>query len=331
MFLAASGTNGTVAVWNTQTHALVKSISLRSCFPPTWPIKTASALSFDGIQDKLAVAAHTNVLIVRYNVNSNSSEERSNGSEGNSEVSNREGRTKIKCGALVSDVCLNVDGSKVAVCKLGVNEISIFDANNRHLLVELTGHTSHPSHFLFGPDDKGYSVAGDQTIRIWDIPTGNETKTIRTDFVHLFNSLGLSAESDKLISVIGNVAYLWDITTGTGVQIFAQESKRARRPIELCPGGKMIALSPIGIMVMNEADNTAYIVPADPITSSRPYFESTCLHYCASESHLAIGFKDGTLGLYDVITGQETVNLKLPGDACDIRGICFSAEVTVLL
>src|SRR5205823_4804498 len=77
----------------------------------------------------------------------------------------------------------------------------------------LFGHTRWITALAFSPDDKMLASAGDKTIRIWDVATGQQKKVL-TGHAKWTKALTISADGRKLASSgEDNALILWHTTS----------------------------------------------------------------------------------------------------------------------
>ena len=109
----------------------------------------------------------------------------------------------------------------------GNNEISlaIRDFNTGNILRTLNGHTDYIRSIALTPDNKNIVSAGsaDNSVRIWEVSTGNQIRSITTpDFVSL---ISISPDVQSIISTGFNQAagriYAWNYNTGQAINNWA--------------------------------------------------------------------------------------------------------------
>jgi len=116
---------------------------------------------------------------------------------------------------------LSPDGKYVATCSLETGEqaIQLWDAQTGQLLRTLRGHTSNVCWVAFSPDgERLVSGSDDQTVKLWDVATGLETLSLRTDSSLM--SVAFSPDGRR-IAAGGKSLQVWDATPLPGT-----ESKR---------------------------------------------------------------------------------------------------------
>lgn len=112
----------------------------------------------------------------------------------------------------------------------GNNEISlaIRDFNTGNILRTLNGHTDYIRSIALTPDNKNIVSAGsaDNTVKIWEVSTGNQIRSITTpDFVSL---ISISPDVQSIISTGFNQAagriYAWNYNTGQAINNWVAHS-----------------------------------------------------------------------------------------------------------
>src|SRR5437660_11828465 len=97
----------------------------------------------------------------------------------------------------------------------------IVPAQKPELYVQ-TGHSSSVSGVAFSPDGKTLASAGD-TIKLWDVASGQELKTFRG---HFFSSVTFSPDGETLASGSDDkTIILFDVATGRELRTFRGHSR----------------------------------------------------------------------------------------------------------
>jgi WD40 repeat protein len=92
-------------------------------------------------------------------------------------------------------------------------------------LKSLRGHPGRVRTLTFSRDGSRLATAGaDQTIRVWDTATGQESLTLKghTDSIR---SLAFNTDGSRLVSVSDNTARVWDMATGLEIVTFKGHDK----------------------------------------------------------------------------------------------------------
>ena len=138
----------------------------------------------------------------------------------------------------INAILFSPDGNWLAS---GANDdtIKIWDISTGHVLRTLYGHSSNVNALAISPDGKllasgsgdmtterdiptfkrGGIVGGarDNTIRIWDVQTGSEIKTLRGHDLPI-GAVAFNTEGRTLTSVSGDAIKVWDVASGNEVR-----------------------------------------------------------------------------------------------------------------
>ncbi len=149
---------------------------------------------------------------------------------------------------LVNDVQFSPDGTLLAIATdIGILLYDTGTYDNPEILI---GHTGGILSIAFRPDGKVLASA-DRTVRLWDMNTRQQIKTLGIDLLPKANIV-FSPDGKMLASggVRGDEidnAYLWDADTGKRLRTFSEHavSGRSRKfivsDVAFSPDGKMLA------------------------------------------------------------------------------------------
>jgi WD40 repeat protein len=151
-YIAGSGNNGTVWLWNVETHAIVH--TLRAHTKET----VRSAFSPDG--EILATGSSNEQQVLLWN------------------ISTGKIMASLQIGQDVMGLAFNPNASTLAVA--GYDGVAmLWDVASRRRLTALHGHTGHLRGVTFSPDGKTLAtVSDDGTARLWHVATGQELLTL---------------------------------------------------------------------------------------------------------------------------------------------------------
>jgi eukaryotic-like serine/threonine-protein kinase len=125
--------------------------------------------------------------------------------------------------ATVTSVAFSPDGKRIAGGSTD-HTIRVWDAASGHEMLTLRGHTNQVLAVAFSPDGKRIASAsgdntlplsdgnGDNTVRLWDATTGQETLTLR-GHTEAVNCLAFSPDGKRIASgSYDNTLKIWDAT-----------------------------------------------------------------------------------------------------------------------
>ena len=241
------------------------------------------------------------------------------------DLSNKEGvpteLTRItKGGTYPSTSTLSPDGTQLALAwqPMGgfavANNIHVFDVPTGMEKFACTGHTSQVAGLTFSPDGKTLvSVALDNTIRQWDLATGQQSASwpvSSTGAMIAFWGMGgelLTYSADGKSFAVGGLGIGFEIRdTATG-------AVRATAPVQ-ADAVPAIAFSPDGTLVA-AAGNT-YLQPSGFLIRS--------IGVASGGSVGLAGNTEGTAGLWDSATGKPLVTLQQNGPG--VQSLAFSPD-----
>lgn len=110
------------------------------------------------------------------------------------------------------DVLFSLDGKQLALANVFDPEIQFLDLATRQSFKEFHEHSRTSYQIAFSPDESLLASAGDDcTMRLWDLRTGANFKTIQTN--HEVPAVAFSPDGDLIaFSVLGEGVQLWAVT-----------------------------------------------------------------------------------------------------------------------
>ncbi|KAF8557956.1 WD40 repeat-like protein [Imleria badia] len=234
----------------------------------------------------------------------------------------------------------------------------------------LTGHTDTVRCVAFFPDNRHIvSSSWDNTVRIWDIETGSQTKAPFTGHTDVVRSVAVSPDGEKIASVAedrtmrvwsvssGQLAYepveghasgLWCVTFSPDGRRLATTGDNTIRIWNADTGdlvagpfrshnGNLYALtfSPDGLEIASVAnDKTVCICDSDigqMLLGPMEGHDSDvrCVVYTPNGRQLVTAADDGTIRVWDVITGEQLGD-PMKSHANIITSIAISPDGTFL-
>ena len=230
----------------------------------------------------------------------------------------------------------------------------------------LDGHTNAATCVSFSPDGKTLaSGGGDSLVRLWDVRTGRELKTLKGHRNWIY-SVSFSPDGSMLASTSGDhTIRLWDVRTGHELQTFKDHTHYLIKVL-FSPDGRRLASSGGGDLTVRLWDvetghhqvltghkNWVYSISFSPdgrILASSGAEEiihlwdvRSCRHLQTLTGHksgvlnvsfspdgltLASGSGDHTIRLWDVVTGRSQL---LMGHTDWVSSVSFSSDGLTLV
>jgi len=187
-------------------------------------------------------------------------------------------------------------------CFVRVQQLASNYFSNNDTVRTLIGHTGAVKDLAFSPDGCTLvSGSHDQTIKFWDVATGQEQRTLsgHNNFVW---SVAYSPDGNTLASGSLQIK-LWDVVTG--------QETRTLAPYPLAPNWNTVVFSPDGsslasITSLFETVKLWDVATGQEIRALIGHTDQVLsVAYSPDGNILATGSDDGTIKLWDVATGQE--------------------------
>jgi len=168
-------------------------------------------------------------------------------------------------------------------------------------ILTFTGHSEGVNNCAFSPDGtKIVSASDDETLKLWDVETGNEIRTF-TGHSNFVLGCAFSPDGRKVVSAsIDKTLKLWDVETGVEIRTFTGHSEWVTR----------CAFSPDGTKVVSSSmDKTLKLWDVETGVEIRTFIgHSEWVTGCAFSpdgTKVVSASMDKTLKLWDVETGAE--------------------------
>jgi WD40 repeat protein len=206
--------------------------------------------------------------------------------------------------AQVMAIAFSPDGKALASASANdENTIKLWDTSSGAELRSLNGHTDRILSVVFSPDGKTLiSGSGDKSIRLWDVQTGVQMRTLSSDSV---GSLALSPDGKILASCsYDKTVRLLDASTGTEIRIlkgFADDfhSVTFIPGVTFSPDGKILAVSErFKITLFDLSTGTE-------IRAFKAPWGTASAAFSPDGKLLASGSETNEIQLWDLSTGTE--------------------------
>ncbi|PMB29329.1 hypothetical protein CEN42_20070 [Fischerella thermalis CCMEE 5208] len=172
--------------------------------------------------------------------------------------------------------------------------------------------------FAFSPDGKTIVLSSDNTIKLWDLTTGQVIKTLsgnESEKTMVFSPDGkiiASGGYDKTIK-------LWDVTTGKVVKTLSSQNNSISELI-FSPDGKILASRSLNNIIQLWDLTTGKVIKS--LSEHTDLVNS--IVFSPDGKILASGSSDDTIKLWDVTTGQAIKTLT--GHVDRVTSVAFSAD-----
>src|ERR1700752_2475347 len=198
------------------------------------------------------------------------------------------------------------------------NTITLWNTTSFQPLTKLAAHTFSQRSQMFSPDGKLFAAGADEySIKLWDTSSWKEVGSLPRNSGRIVFIL-FSANSAIVASVASNSVKLWNVATRkelTTVEGYFEE----RSAVALSPNGKILAVR------NNQKDMFVLLdTSGHELATLRGQPNVSCLAFSPDGKTLAAGSEDGTVKLWEVLTGQELAAFRDHSSA--IAALSFSPD-----
>lgn len=202
-------------------------------------------------------------------------------------------------------------------------------ANEKPEIFAQLGHSGQVQSAAFSPDGKYLaSGSGDKTVKVWDVETGREIRTLVTNTD--INRIAFGSDNRTLVSAGGatNDVILWDVMNGRKIRVMKMPGKHNYvDDVAFSSDGAIIAAASHIIQLFDAKTGRAIRTLRSGISNSN--FNSIAFSpdrkYLASGSgNMNNNSKDNTVRLWDVTSGKEI--FRFTGHVSDVHRVAFSPE-----
>ena len=179
-----------------------------------------------------------------------------------------------------------------------------------------TGHTDAVHSVSFSPDGKYIASGGvlyDKTVKLWDVKTGKEIRTINTPFLVL--SVSFSPDGENIVGGGSSGLVLYEIESGEFINFFNHEFCSS---VSFSPDGKYIA--------SGSWDGTVKLWDIESGKEIRTFIGSYVhsVSFSPDGKYLASGSNDDTVKLWEAESGKEIRTFS--GHTDEVTSVSFSPD-----
>ncbi len=202
--------------------------------------------------------------------------------------------------------------------------IVIDESTNDTNFIPLSGHTNDVRSVTYSPDgSKIASGSFDKTIRIWDVKTKSEIKTLKGHTLYV-NCVSYSPDGTKIASASSDKTIkIWDANTGAEIKTLKGHTDWIYG-VCFSPDGTKIASGSSDKMIKIWDVSTGTEIKN--LTGHNDWVYS--VSFCPDGNTLASSSEDNTIKLWDVNTGSEIFTLT--GHTSYILSVSFSPDGVTL-
>ena len=188
----------------------------------------------------------------------------------------------------------------------------------------LEGHNDYVHSVAFSPDGQTLaSGSGDDTIRLWNVATGETIRTLRGHWEWV-RSVAFSPDGQTLASGSGDdTIRLWDVATGETIRTLRGHNDYVHS-VAFSPDGKILA--------SGSGDDTIRlwnVATGETIRTLRGHWEWVrSVAFSPDGQTLASGSDDDTIRLWNVATGETIRTLRGHNDY--VHSVAFSPDEQTL-
>jgi len=232
-------------------------------------------------------------------------------------------------GGHIKALALSPSGRQIAVCCFDHNEAYLYDVATGRLDAVLRGHSAPATSVAYRPDGQQVATASnDQTIRLWDPATGQQTALLKAEVAppNLDRNplVAYNSDGSRIVAYApeegGGTSRLWDATTGKEIAVLGKWQE-GTVPIAFSTDGKRVAVG-----------SKEYVHLCDAVTGRRiavlgPHAKQVMHLACSPDGkRIASATAEGAnvIHLWDGENGKEVAVLR--GHTGDVNAVLFSPD-----
>ena len=206
-------------------------------------------------------------------------------------------------------------------------KVRLWDTATGNNKTTLIGHISDIAAVSFSPDGKTLASGGswyDPTIRLWDTASGTHKGTL-IGHRRRIGSITFSSDSKTLVSAgDDHKICLWDVATGYHQATLSWHNTNGRASLVFSLDGHTLAIGGRTGIRLWDTTSRPYKVRWSIATSAESF------DFSPNGQTLASGKKDGTVLLWDAISGNVKAVLRGHTDYLGVGGVAFSSDSRTL-
>lgn len=202
--------------------------------------------------------------------------------------------------------------------------VTVWDTKSLTELRKLKGHKLDPDARLFSPDGKILATAAeDNQVKLWDTTTWKELATLAGNSSTI-RFLIFSLNGATLATVDPSAVILWDTKTRKKLTAVSGQFDESAT-IALSPDGKILAIRNRGL---NDVSLKLVNRKGEEYATLRGQLDISSVAFSPDGKTLASGGTDGTVKLWETVTGQELVAFK--AHSSKVVSLSFSPDSKIL-
>lgn len=231
--------------------------------------------------------------------------------------------------SLIKDVEFSPDGRRLATVGWD-RRLVLWDTNTWTTAVYGKGHADDIASVCYAPDGSWLVTAGsDDTVRLWDAETGDLLRTIEHP-KGVLDRVVVDPTGRRMVTITRRwKLYLWDIASGRRLM-----QKHGGRDVAFSPDGQRFAAVSTELVTVWDAETgrECFALKGSPGTEDAENKQNdisvNTLAFSPDGQLLVAGCHDGTLRMFDAISGEHRMTLQ--GHTDLLMDLAFNADGRIL-